>query len=162
MCILGLGSCSCFQKLRPSLSPAPSETGPKLAERGGTALLVSVAKITLKAGSVYYLNLVQLSEAIISVLVAHAPPSTHLQQLQGGPQICIVPRHAMPCHVCQLQLSLLSSWSLLSWSLLPPHQRSGDPHHPSLPQPEECGCVSHAPRYLTQFPVNLGKDCVSH
>lgn len=95
MCILGLGSCSCFQKLRPSLSPAPSETGPKLAERGGTALLVSVAKITLKAGSVYYLNLVQLSEAIISVLVAHAPPSTHLQQLQGGPQICIVPCHAM-------------------------------------------------------------------
>lgn len=125
-----LGSCSCFQKLRPSLSPAPSETGPKLAERGGTALLVSVAKITLKAGSVYYLNLVQLSEAIISVLVAHAPPSTHLQQLQGGPQICIVPHHAMPCMSAPIVITLIMVITLMVLAPTTPEERRSSPSQP--------------------------------
>lgn len=59
----GLGSCHHVQPdpsgdFRPRLPPAPSEAGPKSAERGGSALLSSVAKITLKASPAYYLNLV--------------------------------------------------------------------------------------------------------
>jgi len=58
-------------------------------------MLASVAEITLQVSTLYYLNRVQLFKGIHSFLVAHVPLGTHLQQLQGGPQLCAALCRAM-------------------------------------------------------------------